>query len=118
MESKYRDDSDGRGVYWGGTPEEEQAYLTDPVRLREEAKTTRTAAVENIIVTTTTGKVFDGDEAAQTRMTRSIIGMQAAGAATIVWVLADNTTTQATLAELTEALCLAGQAQADLWVIS
>ena len=117
VESKYRDDSDGNGVYWDGTPEEEQAYLTDPVRLREEAKALRTAAVENIIVTTTTGKTFDGDEVAQVRMARAIIGMQATGASTIVWVLADNTTTQATLAELTEALCLAGQAQADVWVI-
>ncbi len=116
VEGKYRDD--GRGVYWDGPIEEEQAYLTDPVRLREEAKATRTTAVENITVTTTTGKTFDGDETAQGRMARTIIGMQATGAATIVWVLADNTATQATLAELTEALCLAGQAQADLWVIS
>ena len=116
VESKYRDD--GSGVYWDGTPEEEQAYLTDPIRLREEAKTIRTAAVENITVTTVTGKTFDGDETSQWRMARAIIGMQATGAATIVWVLADNTATQATLAELTEALCLAGQAQADIWVIA
>ena len=115
LESKYRDD--GNGVYWYGTPEEEQAYLTDPVRLREEAKALRAAAVENIIVTTLTGKTFDGDEAAQGRMARAIIGMQTTGAATIVWVLADNTATMATLAELTEAFCLAGQAQADIWVI-
>ncbi len=119
VESKYRDDSAGNGVYWDGPPEEEQAYLTDPARLRGKAKAARTTAVENIIVTTTTtGKTFDGDETAQTRMARAIIWMQATGAASIVWVLADNTETQATLAELTEALCLAGQAQADLWVIS
>lgn len=85
---------------------------------RDRAKLVREEAVENTTVTTTTGKVFDGDETAQTRMARAIIGMQATGAATIVWVLADNTTTQATLAELTEALCLAGQAQADIWVIA
>lgn len=85
---------------------------------RDRAKLVREEAVENSIVTTTTGKTFDGDEVAQTRMARAIIGMQVTGAATIVWVLADNTTTQATLAELTEALCLAGQAQADIWVIS
>jgi len=27
VESKYRDDSDGNGVYWDGTPEEEQEFL-------------------------------------------------------------------------------------------
>lgn len=117
VDSKYQDNSDGNGPFWDGTPEEEQVYLADPVRLREEAKTTRAAAVENIVVTTTTGKVFDGDETAQARMARAIISMQVTGAATIVWILADNTATQATLAELTEALCLAGQAQSDLWVI-
>lgn len=51
-------------------------------------------------------------------MARAILGMQATGQATITWVLADNTATMATLAELTEAMCMAGQAQADIWVIS
>ena len=115
MESKYRDD--GNGVYWDGTPEEEQAYLTDPVRLREEAKQARQSTVDAIKVTVSTGKVFDGDETSQTRITRAIIGLQAAGDPTIKWTLADNTETQATLAELTEALILAGQAQAEVWVI-
>lgn len=85
---------------------------------RDRAKLVREEAVENITVTTTTGKTFNGDETAQTRMARTILGMQATGQETLVWVLADNTATQATLAELTEALCLAGQAQADIWVIS
>lgn len=113
IESKYRDD--GNGVYWDGPPEEEQAYLTDPVRLREEAKQVRQAAVDAITVEVN-GKVFDGDETSQTRMSRTILGMQATGQATITWVLADNTVTQATVQELTEALCLAGARQAELWV--
>lgn len=114
VESKYRDD--GNGVYWDGPLEEEQSYLTDPVRLREEAKQARQAAVDAITVEVN-GKVFDGDETSQTRMTRAIMGLQATGQPTIKWTLADNTETQATLAELTEALILAGQAQAELWVI-
>lgn len=83
---------------------------------RNNAKQVRQAAVDAITVTVN-GKVFDGDETSQTRMTRAIIGMQATGQPSITWVLADNTETQATLAELTEALCLAGARQAELWVI-
>lgn len=115
VRSKYRDD--GNGVYWDGTPEEEQAYLTDPVRLREEAKRNRQTAVDAITVEVN-GKVFDGDETSQTRMSRAILGMQETGQPTITWVLADNTVTQATQAELTEALCMAGARQAELWVIA
>ena len=84
--------------------------------LREEAKQARQAAVDSITVTVN-GKVFDGDETSQTRMIRAILGMQATGQETITWVLADNTVTQATQAELTEALCLAGARQAELWVL-
>ena len=100
------------------TPEEiaaEQA-ITEK-RLREEWKQQRQQAVDAITVTVN-GKVFDGDETSQTRMSRTILGMQATGQATITWILADNTVTQATQAELTEALGLAGQRQAELWVIA
>ena len=99
------------------TPEEIAAQeAAEALRLREEAKQARQAAVDSITVTVN-GKVFDGDETSQTRMTRTILGMQATGQATITWVLADNSVTQATQAELTEALCLAGARQAELWVV-
>jgi len=84
---------------------------------REKAKAQRAIAVANIVVTTSTGRQFDGDETSQTRMSRAIIGMQAAGAPTISWVLHDNTTASVTVAELTEAMVLAGQSQSRLWVI-
>ena len=38
-------------------------------------------------------------------------------APSVTWVLADNSVIQATPAELTEALVLAGQAQAAIWVL-
>ena len=114
VKSKYRDD--GNGPVWMGTPEEEQVYLNDATRLREEAKQARQAAVAAITVTVN-GKVFDGDELSQTRMARAIIGMQAASVETIQWTLADNTITSATIEELTTALILAGQKQAELWQI-
>ena len=81
---------------------------------RAQAKAARAAAVEAITVTVG-GKVFDGDEASQGRMSRAIIGMQAAGAPTIGWTLANNATAEVTIAELTTALILAGQTQAALW---
>lgn len=103
--------------------DEEAAILSappppTPEQLREQAKAARTAAVAAITVTVTSGKVFDGDEASQTRMARAIIGMQAAAAPTITWTLADNTIAEVTVAELTEALILAGQQQAALWPIA
>jgi hypothetical protein len=85
---------------------------------RNAAKLVRQAAVDAIKVTTSTGKIFDGDETSQTRMARAIIALQAMGVPTVTWVLADNTSTQATVAELVEALALAGAAQANIWVIS
>lgn len=88
-----------------------------PQRDRAKAKEARQAAVDAITVTTSTGKPFDGNETAQGRMSRAIIGLQAANVPTIIWTLSDNTSVEVTLSELTEALILAGQEQARLWVI-
>lgn len=90
---------------------------TMPNLARELAKSTRQAAVDRIRVTTSSGKVFDGDEVSQGRMVRAIVAMQAIGAPDIVWVLADNTPTTVTPAELAEALALAGLEQSRLWVL-
>lgn len=87
---------------------------TDP---REAAKQARAAAVENIKVTTAAGNTFDGDEISQSRMSRAILVLSTGAAASVPWVLADNTVIQADAVELTEALALAGAAQAALWVL-
>lgn len=85
---------------------------------RETAKAQRQEAVGAIRVTTAAGNTFDGDETSQTRMARAIIALQATGGAqSVTWVLADNSVIDATAAELTEALALAGAAQAAVWVI-
>ena len=84
---------------------------------REEAKQARAKQVEALKVTTSSGNTFDGDEISQSRMARAIIALSTGLAPDVTWVLADNTTIQATGAELTEALVLAGQAQAAVWVI-
>ena len=91
------------------TPTEEAA--------REAAKQQRTAAVAAIQVTTAAGNTFDGDEVSQSRMVRAIIALGTGLAPSVNWVLADNSVVYATKEELTEALTLAGMAQAALWVI-
>lgn len=84
---------------------------------REAYKAARSAAVASITVTTQAGNTFDGDETSQGRMVRAVLALQASGPdATVNWVLADNSVIQATAAELTEALALAGAEQARLWV--
>lgn len=88
-----------------------------PEQIRAEAKASRAAAVAGIKVTTQAGNTFDGDEISQTRMARAILVLQATSTPSTIWVLADNTVITATAAELTEALALAGAAQAALWVI-
>lgn len=108
----------GIGWTWDGStftapPIPEQT----PEQLREVAKAARAVAVENIKVTTAAGNTFDGDEVAQARMDRAARLLEAGFAPTVNWVLADNTVIQADAAELTEALALAGAAQARLWVL-
>jgi len=83
------------------------------------AKEARADAVSRITVTVD-GLVFDGDETAQDRMARAITMFNAGNlpAETVTpWVLADNTVAEVTVAQLSRALLLAGQAQTALWTI-
>lgn len=84
---------------------------------RAQLKAKRAEAVANIKVTTQAGHTYDGDEESQGRMARAIIALSTGLAPSVNWVLADNSVIAATAAELTEALVLAGQAQAAIWVI-
>jgi hypothetical protein len=85
------------------------------------AKAARTAFKESrqvlvdAIVVEVDGKLFEGDEVAQGRMARAAIAMT--DEETVLWVLADNTPTQCTRAELLEALRLAGERQTQVWVM-
>lgn len=84
---------------------------------RQAAKAARELTVAGIKVTTGNGWEWDGDEVSQGRMVRAIIAMQATSTPTVNWVLADNTVVQATAAQLTEALAMAGASQAAAWVL-
>lgn len=108
----------GKLARWAGQWVFEDAQQEDArAKARQVAKEARDAAVASLVVTTAAGHQFDGDEVSQGRMARAIIALQATGTPSVNWVLHDNSVIQATVAELTEALALAGAAQASIWVI-
>ena len=83
------------------------------------AKAERAAAVAALTVEVD-GMIFDGDEKAQERMSRTITAATATEAsmdATTTWVLHDNTVATVTIMQLATALRLAGEAQTALWII-
>jgi len=82
----------------------------------ENKKAERTEAVHTSTVTISNGKIFDADEAAQTRMHRALKVAEITGESTTKWKLADNTFSDVTVEELEEAFVLAAKNQADLWL--
>lgn len=72
--------------------------------------------VNTIIATTTSGKVFDGDEKSQDRMIRAIRIAEITGETTTMWKLFDNTVVDVTLDELKEAVSLAGKQMSNIWL--
>lgn len=97
---------------------DEMHARTQPPSARDLAKVARTLAVEAITVKTAAGNVFDGNEESQGRMARSIVALQVTGTPATLWVLHDNRAVQVSVAELGEALALAGAAQSALWVLA
>lgn len=86
-----------------------------PEQTLAEKKAERQALVDAITVTTSTGKVFDGNEDAQSRMSRAIQAAQIVSIPSTTWVLANNVPTTVTLEELKEALVLSMQAMGVVW---
>lgn len=80
-------------------------------------KAERQAIVDAIVVTVLSGKVFDGNEEAQSRMSRAIQIAEIAGITSTTWVLANNVPTVVTLPELKEALVLSMQAMGAVWAM-
>ena len=78
-------------------------------------KLLRQQLVDAITVTTSSGKVFDGNEDAQNRMSRAIHVAEIAGIQSTTWVLANNVPTVVTLEELQEALALSMQSMGAVW---
>ena len=97
------------------TPEE----IAEREKALAQAKKERAEAVSRLTVTVD-GMVFDADETSQNRMSRVVACAQALGidqSTTQVWVLADNTVATPTVAQLAQALKLAGEAQTALWTV-
>ena len=83
------------------------------------AKAERAAAVASITVQVD-GMIFDGDEVAQERMSRTITAATATGASmddTTTWVLHNGIVAKVTIRQLATALRLAGEEQTRLWTI-
>lgn len=85
-----------------------------PEQLLAEAKAERVQAVASIVVITSSGTIFDGNEQSQDRMSRAVLSMEEEDE--LPWVLADNTVATVGKAELQEALRLAGIAMAEIWI--
>ena len=87
----------------------------DEIAIEEmfKAKSERADYVSKIVVEVD-GMKFDGDEASQDRMARSVVALNDDNE-TVQWVLADNTIAQVTRIQLKQALRLAGEAQTAIW---
>lgn len=100
-------------------PTPEEIAEREKAEALAQAKKERAEAVSRLTVTVD-GMVFDADETSQNRMSRVVAGAQALGidqSTTQVWVLADNTVATPTVAQLAQALKLAGEAQTALWTV-
>lgn len=86
-----------------------------PEQILAAKKAERQAIVDAVVVTVSSGKVFDGNEEAQSRMSRAIQTAEIANIPSTTWVLANNVPTLVTLAELKEALVLSMQAMGAVW---
>lgn len=102
------------GVEYVEAPDPEPTPEEIEAKQLEEAKRLRAAKVEAITVEVD-GMVFDGNEPAQSRMTRAITAAETAGLESTVWVLADNTVAEVTKAQLQQALSKAMLAMAEVW---
>ena len=114
-------DIDGQWYQAGYAPRksEEQKQAEADAEALALAKVERAEAVAALTVEVD-GMVFDGDEKAQERMSRTITAATATGASmddTTTWVLHDNTVATVTIKQLAAALRLAGEAQTALWII-
>lgn len=84
---------------------------------RNASKAERQEQTKAILVTTSQGNVFQGDEVSQGRMTHVLAAYaEELPDATVEWILADNSVATVTLAELDEALRLSVDAQNAIWM--
>jgi hypothetical protein len=102
------------------TMKKDGPFVKNTVKFEEESaegkKAERTETLHTSTVEIASGKVFDSDEPAQTRMHRAIQVLELTGELTTMWKLADNTFAEVTLDEIKEAFVLAAKQQSDIWL--
>ena len=89
---------------------ETEFTLEEALRLEVEAKASKELALTQIIVTTTSGKVFDGRDKDRARMNEALAASTLLGLTETQWKMADNSVQTITVDELKEALALSIQA--------
>lgn len=103
-------------IDWSAVVTAEDKLKELELREREAFKAQRSDAVASIKVTSSFGRIFDGDEKSTTRMLKPIKVLEhKPEGTTTLWVLADNTPVQVALSEFLEVLELAGLEQTRLW---
>jgi len=111
-------ESTGRSLYAKAVSGEfgtVEPYAPSAQDILVQKKAQRKATVDSITVTVQSGKVFDGNEVAQSRMANCILVAGITGLTECTWILANNVPTTVTLAELQEALALSVQAMGAVW---
>ncbi len=72
----------------------------------EQKRAEKRAALDSIVVTTSSGKIFDGNETARVNMLSAITASEISGQTDSGWKLADNTLAMVNVSEIKEALAL------------
>ena len=106
-------------AFWeqlGVTYTEEPDPEPTEAELLEQAKRERTKKVAAIKVEVD-GMTFDGDETSQSRMARALEVASITGMESTVWVLADNTVAEVTVAQMKQALSKAMLKMGELWTV-
>lgn len=86
-----------------------------PITAIQRAKDERRRKIDSIVVTVD-GMDFEGNEIAQTRMSKIIVASELEGLDVIEWVLADDSVEVVTLEQLRKAFILANKEMERLWL--
>lgn len=106
-------------IDWGQLITLEDKKDLEAQQQRAQFKAERDSLVKSIVVVSSLGRAFNGDELSTTRMFKHIKVLEAKEPeATVEWILADNSIAQVGLAELLEVLDLSITKQSELWVPS
>lgn len=104
------------GVTYTEEPDPEPTEEEKEAQKLEEAKRLRAQQVAAIKVEVD-GMIFDGDETSQSRMARALEVASITGMGSTVWVLADNTVAEVTVAQMQQALSKAMLEMGELWTV-